>query len=76
MKDLQLIRILKRKDDMDEKDKLNPSEEPETASAESETDARMQAELKELIELNEIQAGALKKIMSQLNVEKKNEDQS
>jgi len=61
---------------MDEQNKLNPSEEPETDSTETETDARMQAELKELIELNEIQAGALKKIMSQLNVKKENEDQS
>lgn len=61
---------------MDEQKNLNPSEETGKENDEKETNARMQAELKELIELNEIQAGALKKIMSQLNVKEENEDQA
>ena len=61
---------------MAEPNKLKSSEETGRVIEDSVSDARMQAELKELIELNEIQAGALKKIMSQLNVKKENQDQT
>jgi hypothetical protein len=48
----------------------------EKKDLESETDKRLKAKLKELIELNELQAGALKKIINKLRDQRDPEDQS
>lgn len=51
--------------------KLNTEDETVKQDEETMSDEEMHAELKELIELNEIKAGALKKIISKLHVEVK-----
>jgi hypothetical protein len=61
---------------MDEQQKLNPEDENVKQEKEETSDAKMQAELKELIELNEIKAGALKKIISKLNIDVNTKEKS
>ena len=58
---------------MDEPSKKDVSGDPKRKPTPTTEDEKVQQELKELIELNEIRAGALKKIMNKLNEDNDNE---
>ena len=55
---------------------MNTEDKTVKQDEETMSDEEMYAELKELIELNEIKAGALKKIISKLHVEVKKDSTS
>ena len=61
---------------MDNHTHTDPSGEEERKDLESETDERLKAKLKELIELNELQTGALKKIMHKLREQRNKDEES
>jgi hypothetical protein len=61
---------------MDSPKHMDPSLNEEKNNQETETDERLQEKLKELIELNELQTGAFKKMMHKLQEQREKDEES